>query len=101
MGELNVAGSYVIDVCSRCQLLWLDAGERQQLLRDSEPALDATQKAILAATLTLLAAAPKILEFWQGLSVVRDARKPLDLEKVRLENLKLRIEIEALKKGFP
>jgi len=47
---------------------------------------------------TLLTAAPKILEFWHGLNGVRDGRKHLEIERARLENLKLRIEIEALKK---
>jgi len=47
---------------------------------------------------TLLTAAPKILDFWHGFSSTRDGRKQLEIEKTRLENLKLRIEIEALKR---
>ncbi len=52
----------------------------------------------LVVPATLLTAAPKILEFWQGFAGARDGRKQLEIEKARLENLKLRIEIEALQK---
>ncbi len=47
---------------------------------------------------TLLTAAPKLLELWQGLAGARDGKKQLEIEQTRLENLKLRIEIEVLKK---
>jgi uncharacterized membrane protein YeaQ/YmgE (transglycosylase-associated protein family) len=47
---------------------------------------------------TLLTAAPKLLELWQGFAGTHDGRKQLEIENARLENLKLLVEIEAIKK---
>ena len=47
---------------------------------------------------TLLTAAPKLLELWQGFAGVSDGKKQLEIERARLENLKLRLEIEVLQK---
>jgi hypothetical protein len=47
---------------------------------------------------TLLTAAPKLLDLWQGFAGAHDGRKQLEIENARLENLKLLVEIEAIKK---
>jgi hypothetical protein len=52
----------------------------------------------LVVPATLLTAMPKLIEFWQGFTGSRDGRKSLEIERARLENLKLRLEIEAFKK---
>jgi membrane associated rhomboid family serine protease len=49
MAEARIEDTYGVDVCRRCQLLWLDAGERTQVARDSLPALDRDDRAALAA----------------------------------------------------
>ena len=52
----------------------------------------------LVIPVTLLTAAPKLLEVWRSFTSGHDGLKQLEIEKARLENLKLRVEIEALKK---
>ena len=52
----------------------------------------------LVIPVTLLTAAPKLLEVWRSFAGGHDGLKQLEIEKARLENLKLRVEIEALKK---